>query len=67
MKRFFGKDTYFYWFFVQMQLGITPPISTNGPTDNDRLLTDQLEKVLKDHGMFEPESEARKRYISSRQ
>lgn len=43
------------------QLGVTPPISTELPTQNELKLTEDLLKTLKDYGLFESEQEAQKR------
>ncbi|KAI9481721.1 MAG: Poly(A) polymerase central domain-containing protein [Benjaminiella poitrasii] len=45
------------------QYGITPPISTDPPTEQQLKLTDDLIQTLRDYGLFESEQEAQKRVI----
>jgi poly(A) polymerase len=45
----------------KQQLGVTPPISSALPTENELKLTEDLLKTLKDYGLFESEQEAQKR------
>ncbi|KAI8967549.1 Poly(A) polymerase central domain-containing protein [Mycotypha africana] len=45
------------------QLGVTPPISSAPPTEQELKLTDDLLKTLKDFGLFESEQEAQKRVV----
>ncbi|CEP15749.1 hypothetical protein [Parasitella parasitica] len=45
------------------QLGVTNPISTLPPTENELKLTDDLLQTLKDYGLFESEQEAQKRVV----
>ncbi|KAI9364170.1 Poly(A) polymerase central domain-containing protein [Pilaira anomala] len=45
------------------QLGVTPPISTTGPTEKELQLTKDLVKTLEDYGLFESEQEAQKRVV----
>jgi poly(A) polymerase Pap1 len=44
-------------------LGVTPPISTLGPNDRDRQVTDTLMEELKRQKTFESEEESRNRYV----
>ncbi|PIA33446.1 hypothetical protein AQUCO_04100107v1 [Aquilegia coerulea] len=43
---------------VQRKLGVTDPISLGGPTDFDRIKTQELEKYLCDAGLYESQEEA---------
>ncbi|KAI7899221.1 Poly(A) polymerase central domain-containing protein [Cokeromyces recurvatus] len=43
--------------------GITPPISTDPPTEQQLKLTDELIQTLRDYGLFESEQEAQKRVV----
>lgn len=43
--------------YVYRHLGLTPPLSTAGPTPNDELLSKSLEEALIPHGVFESEAE----------
>ncbi|KAL5719308.1 polynucleotide adenylyltransferase [Ranunculus cassubicifolius] len=42
----------------QQTLGVTEPISLGGPTDFDRVKTQELEKYLSDVGLYESQEEA---------
>ncbi|KAL1921740.1 uncharacterized protein VTP21DRAFT_10382 [Calcarisporiella thermophila] len=44
-------------------LGVTPPISLNGPTDIEKQISEQLVECLKSHKIFESDQEARTREI----
>ncbi|RUS26306.1 hypothetical protein BC938DRAFT_470944 [Jimgerdemannia flammicorona] len=47
----------------QTYLGVTPPVSTNHPTQMELDLTDSLVESLRAHNLFESPEEARKRYV----
>lgn len=44
-------------------LGVTPPISTAGPTERERETTEALHEELKKQGVFEDEADSRKREV----
>jgi poly(A) polymerase len=44
-----------------IQLGVTPPISTEPSTEREIKLTNDLLETLKSYGLFESEQEAQKR------
>lgn len=44
-------------------LGVTPPISLNGPTEKDIEMTKTLEEELRAHNVFESTEEAKLRCV----
>ena len=44
-------------------LGVTPPISLNGPTERDLEITKTLEEELRANDVFESPEEAKLRYV----
>lgn len=49
---------------LRSYLGVTPPISTNGPTDEEVKATETLMEELRRQNVFESEEEARTRYVA---
>lgn len=50
-------------YFCRRQLGVTQPISLNGPTEEDLKLTASLNEAMKASGFFESEEDSEKREI----
>ncbi|KAI8353332.1 Poly(A) polymerase central domain-containing protein [Blakeslea trispora] len=48
---------------IPRQVGVTPPISTNPPTEKELQLTEDLLQTLREYGLFENEQEAQKRVV----
>lgn len=50
---------------TQKYLGLTSPVSTSEPTEEDIRLTESLELALQPHGVFESDDESQKRFVVS--
>jgi len=48
---------------VYFRLGLTAPLSLDGPTERDRKLTTALRAALEPHGVFESDAELNKRSV----